>query len=738
MDFVDFESYATDVLPSPQPSLALPLKANIDNLSAKLPFPQLRTLLQPEQPKAKSPLLAHKYAALSLLLLEEAPAEKGEVDASHARTSALSKRLARALNPPMGDTVTSQVFARLEQRLTDLGPMVDPGVDGSMARKNLRGEIEADMLRSQAAVLADYAKPVKSLRQLGERAAALQRVVEDTSSLLEAGGTTRSLSAQVAAISAESEALGVKKALLVGFRHKFTLNEYESFVLANSEINADFFAALDRAHAISDRCLLLLALDNPDLGLTVMAKTSEVLARATATVTSFCKRTLTNTFLLNNRARVDQLHLCFRYLLLRQKELDEVMAVFVEARAAALVADLQLQSGDAPDNLTVPLASDLRPVFYSQHDPVKYLADLLAYVHSVMVNETDTVTNLFGLNEFAAAIEAAVPDILALLARPLKSKIETLVSAETKLSVLFRIYTNLDLYAIMYARLPYASAIAEVVADAIRLTQDKLVFCVLTRLHAIRTSNQAQIELSLDLQPPEWLIDLYADVLPLVTSDSVFGLPEEESKKCVDLLVHEPCRIFDAHLAAAASTFSKTEALIFRLNFLDLVLAKIMPHALFTDDALTVNHTIAELCIELTLLQLHTLLVDCNLVDYYNLVEMICPVAEGLDALAYQSIVENQLFTTELIVDTNATVQSQLPAALIDVQLALMKLNSPILVNDVIRSSSAQFTQFYKLFAEIVEAYLHAPLFAWTYRDVEILLGVDEDQGIDAEPQHEL
>lgn len=727
MDFVDFESYATDVLPSPQPSLALPLKANIDHYSAKLPFPQLRTLLQPEQPKAQSNLLAHKYAALSLLLLEAAPADHGDVDASHARSSALSKRLARALNPPMGDSLTLQVFGRLEQRLAALAPMVDPGVGGSMARKNLRGEIEADMLRSQAAVLADYGKAVKSLKQLGARAAALQRTVEDTGALLDVGGATRELTAAVAAVAAENEVLGVKKALLVGFRHKFTLNEYDAFVLAQGDISADFFAALARAEAISDRCLLLLALDNPDLGLKVMAKNSELILRATAAVTSFCKRTLTNVFLLHNRARVDQLHLCFRYLLLRPKQLDEVMAVFVDARAAALVAEFRLQAGEAADNLAVPLSSDLRPVFYSQHDPVKYMADLLAYVHLVMVNETDTVTNVFdGRSEFAAAIDTAVPAILAALARPLKAKLETLVSAETKLAVLYQIYSHLDLYALMYARLPYAAAMAGAVRDAIRLAQDKLVLCVLTRLHAVRTSSQAHIELSLDLQPPEWLIDFYADVLPLVDGDTVFGLPEDESRRLVELLAHEPVRIFDAHLAATASAFSKTEALIFRLNFLDLVLAKIMPHALLTDEALSINHTIAALCLELKLLQLHTLLADCNLADYYNVVAMICPMDDGLDALVYQSIVENQLFTAEAIVSTNATVQAQLPTALVEVQLALMKLNSPILVNDIIRSSSAQFAQFYKLFAEIVEEYLHAPLFTWTHHDVEILLGVDE------------
>lgn len=703
MDFVDFESYASDVLPSPQPSLALP----------------------PSRPFRSEPQSsAQKYAALSLQLIEVAP-EPETAPAPHARADALSVRLSRALNPPMSDSEIHQAFSRLEQRLASLAPMVDPGVGGSMARKNIRGEIEADMLHSQAAVLGDYARPVKSLRQLGARAANLQRTVAEAGATLTPDENARRVAESVAQISSERSHLAVKRALLVGFRKTFTLNPYDEHLLTAGDIGPDFFAALSRAHALSDRCQLLLALDNPELGLKVMTKTSDLVARAEAKVSTFCNRTLTNAFSLHNRDRVHTLHLCFRYLELRPEQLEQVMGVFVSARAAALVDEFRLQAGEAADNSAVPLPSDARPVFYSQHDPVKYTADLLAYVHSAMVNETDTVANLFG--DATATSDGCVPDILAALARPLRSKLETIISSETKLPVLFQIYSHLDLYMLMYSRLPHAQAVAAVVGECIRLAQQKLVWCVSTRLLTIRTSNHAHIELSLDLQPPEWIIDLYADILPLVDgAETVFNLPAEESTLFVDLITHEPIRIFESHLTLAAASFSPTESLIFRLNFLDLVLTKIMPHALLTDAALSINHTIADLCLQLKLLQLTTLLTDCNLADYYNLVSMICPVDDGLDALVYESITENQLFTVDAIVATNATVQAQLPTALVEVQLALMKLNSPIIVNDVIKSSSAQFARFYKLFAEIVEQFLHQSLFSWTYRDVEILLGVDD------------
>lgn len=743
MDFVGFESFSeNDPLPSPQPSLSLPLKSNIENLGLKLSnFNNLRNLLKQSSSTTTNEdagvRLAEKYAYLSLQLLGDSedtlpsPEPVSEENEDAARTSTFSKRLSRALNPTLSDLSTRELFTRLEGKITDIDLMVDAGVTGSIARKNLRGEIESDLIKSHTAILADYAKPIKSLRYLGERVASLDQQVAETNDMIAKDHQlTTSISDEVNELTQSKLAVNLKKSLLVSFREQFTLNEYDDFVLHSNDIVPDFFAALLKAEAINERCLILLALDNPELGHKVMAKNNELITRAIDKILTFCNRSLSNFYLLNNRARAEQLHLCLRYLLGKPDHLNKVIDSFVSSRSNALVEEFNLQaSGHGVDDYSHSI-SDSRPVFYSSHDPVRFIADLLAFVHSLVVNESETVENLFGNGlEFSATANDMVVRILTSLASPIRSQIDQLISVQSKLSTLNLIFGHLDLYTLMFQKLPNASGVTDAINETIKLTQDRIFTVLTNRLATVRNSNLAQIDLSADLQPPEWIIDFYGDLLPVldsVTTETVFNMPEENNKKFLHLIVDEPISIFNEHLSLVSKTFGKRDTFIFQLNFLDLVLTKIMPLSILSDKVLAINHSVNDYSTELKEVQLQTLLENCELTDFYNVVNMICPIdAEMLDPSIYQAITENKLFTKENLIATNETIQLALPSALMDIQLALMKLNSPIIVSDIITASSLQLAHFYKLFSLIIEMYLGEPLFTWTDLEVATLLGVE-------------
>lgn len=744
MDFVGFESFSeNDLLPSPQPSLSLPLKSNIENLGLKFSnFNNFRNLLKHNEGTSTTEdagvRLAEKFANFSLQLLDETsslppPAETiTEEDIDIARSTTLSKRLARALNPNLSDQNTRELFTRLESEIPYMDTMVDAGVLGSMARKNLRGEIEFDLIKSHLAVLADYAKPIKNLKYLGERVASFDKQVVETNELLAKDHElTTNLSGKVKELTDSKLALDLKKGILLSFREQFTLNEYDEFVLRSNEINADFFAALSKAEVINSRCLVLLALDNPELGHKVMAKNNELINRAVEKILTFCIRTLSNIYLLNNRTRVEQLHLSLRYLQNKPNQLESVIDNFVSARSAALVEEFNLQTNGRGADESSQSLSDSRPVFYSSHDPVRFISDSLAYVHSLVVNESETVDNLFGSSpEFSDTSKTMVSRIMASLAKPIKSQIEVMISVQNRLPLLFLIFNHLDLYVLMFQKIPNADSITSAIDETIKLIQEKVVTVVTNRLATIRNSNLAQIDLSSDLQPPEWIIDFYGDLLPILditTSETVFKLSQEDHADFLTLVVDEPINIFNDHLGVVSKNFGKRETLIFKLNFLDLVLSKIMPLSILSDKVLDVNHRINDLSSDLKEVQLQNLLENCQLTDFYNIISMICPVdPEMLDPSLYEAITENKLFTKENIIESDTKIQLALPSALIDIQSALMKLNSPMLVSDILTASSVQFVYFYKLLADVVEVYLHEQLLTWTDLEVATLLGAEE------------
>lgn len=744
MDFVAFEPFPeNDALPSPQPSLSIPLKSNIENLGAKFSqFNNLKQFLQlnvPQEQKeeAADSKLAEKYARMSLEKLsnEPKPIENQDIEDASARSEALSTRLSRGLNPNFGESTMRELFTRLESSSFEvsLNDLVDSGIEGSIARKNLKTQAEAELIKNFGSILADYAKPVKSLKTLGDRVSALVVSINETKDLLEKDvAATADLMKSINELNHEKQSIDLKKKLLVAFRQKFTLNEYEQYVLEFNDINQEFFDTLSRAEKINDDCLILLALDNPEQGHKLLAKNNELVSKANQKITNFCVRSLSNIYSLNNRERLITLHMCLNYLSRSPSQLSSVLESFIKTRSASLLGEFKSQTSgnDSTENQSI---SDTRPVFYSSHDPVRYIADLLAYVHSIVANEVETVKNLFeGEKSLSSTASHILEMVLGSLAKPIKAEVDRVISAETKLQVTCLIFTHLDLYHMMFAKIPDAVGINKAIENALCLAKDKVYLILSNRLAAARTSNLARLDLSSDLQPPEWVIDFYSDILAIIdsmTSATIFNLPEEEHNKFLELLTVEPVAVFEEHLTQESSTFKKRELIIFKLNFLDLIISRISSISLLRSKVPALEEKTSLLRAEAQEFQLQELLESCLLTDFYNVTNMIFPIdKELLDPSIYQAITENKLFTKANIVAANDQIQEILPTALMDTQAALIKLNNPVLVKEIVSVAFDKFATFYKLFADIVFEYLKTPIFSWSYEEVATMLGIFENE----------
>lgn len=742
MDYIDFDTFLdSEALPSPQPSLSIPLKSNIENLGLKLPqlnnlkqFLQLNKNAAPELTSADTKL-AEKYARLSLdhLSNDPQPSESQDVEDASTRSEALSERLARGLNPSFGDASMRELFSRLESKNHDdnMEPLVDAGIEGSIARKNLRTQVEAELLKHYSSLIADYTKPVKALKTLGDRISALVVSVNDTKDLLEKDvASTKEFVRTVEALNSEKKSIDLKKNLLVAFRQKFTLSEYEQFVLEYNDINEEFFETLQRAERINEDCLILLSLDNPQQGQKLLAKNNDIVTKANQKIITFSQRSLSNIYSLNNKDRLMTLHMCLKYLSKTPEQLNSVLDSFVKTRSASLLEEFSSQL-NGNDRTETNSSSDSRPVFYSSHDPIRYIADILAYVHSIVANEVETVTNLFeGESGLSSTASHILEKVLGSLAKPIKAEIDRIVSAETKLHTVYQVFTHLELYHLMFEKIPDAGGINTAIANAKTLTKDKIELILSNRLVAAKTSNLARLDLSSDLQPPEWIIDFYTDVIAIADSmmyPTFLGLPQDEHAKFLDLIVDRPMSVFEEHLSLESASFSKREIIIFKLNCLDLIISKVASNTILSSKIQELNEKTENLCSEAHNLQLQELLLNCSLTDFYNVTNMIFPIDKDLlDPSIYQAITENHLFTKKVIAAANEEIQVVLPTALMDTQSALIKLNNPILVKSIVTQTFDKFSIFYKLFADIVIEYLNEPLFTWSYEEVATMLGVYE------------
>ncbi|OBA22898.1 oligomeric Golgi complex subunit 6 [Metschnikowia bicuspidata var. bicuspidata NRRL YB-4993] len=749
MDFVAFETFSeNDVLPSPQPSLSLPLKSNINHLSAKLhnlkdfkSFLKQNHTQEPEEVNQDSKM-AEQYAKLSLQMIDREYKDSqlmksDEVSSSGLRADAFSLRLGRALNFSIGDTRIRELFTTLEPKILDNFQLINSGIEGSLARKNLRGEVEADVIKINASQLADYAKPIANLRYLGDRLQALDILVKDTNKLLfQNSVAVEDLRSAVSQYTDDKASVTLKRALLVTFRQKFTLNEYEEFLLSSTEINSDFFEALERAETINEACALLLALDNPELGKTIMTKISTLVNKAKHTIVSFCKKSLSNTDLLYSQEKLSVLKLCLQQLKQKPEQLVMILDTFVESRSSALLDDFNSQVGNFDEKENSMAPDDSRPVYYSSHDPLRFITDLLAYVHSSAANEAEIILGLFQSEDsLSSTRDEVVNKVMTSLANPVKSKIEQIITLEGKLSVLYQILNVLELYVIMFSKDLHARVISISIEDCINRIREKFKMILTSRLASVQESNLAKLELSSDLQPPEWIIVYYSDLLPIVDSmqsSTILGVHQEEHKQFLDLITERPIKIFQNHLNLVSNKFSKREKLIFQLNFLDLVVCKIIPLSLLGDRMLEINHCINDLSEEIIEEQFHTLLSECGLTDYYNVMNMIYPTSEDVaDASIYLSVSESVIFKADLISEIDDKIQATIPTALLDIQLNLMKLNNPVIVNEIIEACSRRFLKFHKLFTEVVLIFISNSPFQWSASEIATLLGVDINHTIE-------
>ncbi|CCG21304.1 Cog6 protein [Candida orthopsilosis Co 90-125] len=759
MDFVEFDSFNTDDkdvnLPQPQPALSLPIASNLENLSKKFSgFSLSRKLTLTKNdntmnnPQSQENDVMDKYAKLSLSLLKGEEISSSPVIINQNVTGSLSTRLSRVFNGSISDARMRDIFTSLEDKLDHnvecYQELVEPGFMGTVSRKKLKGRIEQELIKNQTTILKEYQPIVKQLKHMEAKLKKLNELNTQTNDRLQKNFQfSHEFNTTVNKLYEEKQLIGIKKDLLEAFKKKFTLNEYEEYVLVQGDLNDEFFTAMRKAESIVDNCSILLAEDNPQLGLKIMSKTNAVISKAIERSVHYCHRTLDNLYSLNSKSRLITLHKCFQVL--RDKDrFDEIIDKFSESRSKDLLHEFynQVQGQvESPPNERGPGArsatsssTDIRPLFLSAHDPVRFVGDFLAYIHSIAVNESETITNIFTMgddndHQFDSIIQNVTNKILRALSKPIKSRIEQIISAETKFLTIFQIFNLVELYSMMFGKqLHQSDDLVSTMRVLVCACQDRIFTIVSNKIATISSSNSARLELNLDLQPPEWIIDFYSEILPMidqVASDTILHLSQEENDRFLALIINQPIKVFTEHVQDN-KIFTKRDSYIIRFNFLDLIQSKIMPISLLSDKVLELNDLNNDLIAKLTDLELTSLLQNCGLYDYYNIINMICPFSDDFfEPSIYEPIKENKLYSMENLQKVDTTLQEYVPNAMIEIQQSLLRLNSPVTVTDVVNNVFLEFVKFVEKLDSINREYLEFN-FTWSDFELATMLGIDE------------
>ncbi|KAI8150320.1 oligomeric Golgi complex subunit 6 [Fennellomyces sp. T-0311] len=299
-----------------------------------------------------------------------------------------NKLLATKLNKVLGSSVSDD--ARIKAALTALSDI--PGLDETDLRRNLRGTIEKKEIEANKKFLDGFSRVVDQLEALENQVDRMDESCQEMKQKLDqASGQTAEMIEQAHNLQDRSSACDTRLTIVDKFLEKFTLSESEINTLCSSSVPIDdeFFVALDHLKQIHSDCRVLLMTQNQQAGLQIMESMAlhqetayEKLYRWTQyeSRASFGRDSIDVSTLMTKA-----LHALRHRPVLFQTILDDLAVARREAVGRAFMNALTRGGpGGTP-----------RPIELQAHDSLRYIGDMLAWIHQACASEKEMLESLF-------------------------------------------------------------------------------------------------------------------------------------------------------------------------------------------------------------------------------------------------------------------------------------------------------------------------------------------------------
>lgn len=390
--------------------------------------------------------------------------------------NAFSQKIASILSSSYTDPSIRRAISSLDSRLRE---------NTSYSRRHLRYNTEAEIITFNGAALKDYSKLVNKLESLGSTISQLTSTFNEMlAESKNANNTTKALLQEAHSLKEQEDNVKVKKVLLASFKAKFVVSDDEIQILTSSSypINDNFFAALQRVNKTHLDCQALLSTDDQQMGLDIMQAMSNYLDKAYDrlffTVQRDLKVAISSSSIGFGRPLSTKDEATFKKTLSRSLAiLTERPNLFESALKSLAESRNRALSAKFVDALTVDTRIEKAIDFYA-YDPLRYVGDMLAYVHSEIVNERENLSTLFEYNfhyrqnqnlsqskeleeldrtapwsEFDTPNET-IPKLLdkvtSSMIKPLKARIENIIALETRIPLIYQLIDKFKFYESMY------------------------------------------------------------------------------------------------------------------------------------------------------------------------------------------------------------------------------------------------------------------------------------------------
>ncbi|KAH9952062.1 oligomeric complex COG6 [Amylocystis lapponica] len=334
------------------------------------------------------------------------------------------------------------------------------------ARKNLRRDVEGKLAASSRQFLKAFGEVDKQLDVLQEHIGAMRlRCDEAQTQLQETNEACKSLLDRAGSLREERQAIATRQSIVYLFLARFTLSDDEKEAIASRDVpvGKQFFAAMDKAERIREDCRLLMAGEEgpTKAGMEIMSATSASLEQAHEKIFRWC------CFEFRQMGRDAQLEVnprmreAVRRLRTRPELLTEALTYLSQTRQATILSaftDALTRGG--PGGFP-------RPIELHAHDPLRYVGDMLAWVHQAIAAEREFLEGLFdvrgdgrmvgSVRRFGESVEEEwigelMDAAVGKLCTPLKVRVQQTVRSQESSITSYKIANLLQFYMLTMQR----------------------------------------------------------------------------------------------------------------------------------------------------------------------------------------------------------------------------------------------------------------------------------------------
>ncbi|KAJ6051276.1 hypothetical protein N7499_010640 [Penicillium canescens] len=468
------------------------------------------------------------------------------------RSTALTNRLTTVLSASYADSDIRDSLETLNIR----------GVHNSAeTRRQLRLDVQKEVVDCNAEIVRDFGKVAEQLQRIGTVITTLNQTCDDMRKRINlAKQDTTPVLEEANVLMAQRKETETKQQLLDAFSKHFIIPEEDLMILMSSEEPVDerFFDVLARVKQVHHDCEVLLGGENQRLGLELMELSTRNLNSAYQKLYRWVQKEFRSLNLEDPRIS-SSIRRALRVLAERPSLFHSCLDFFAEARDYILSDAFHYALTDAVSGANGSAAGDrsVKPIEFSAHDPLRYIGDMLAWVHSTTVSEREALESLFvdDGDELARGIQAglssepwsridedqeetfdgrkALSDLvnrdLTGVSRSLRQRVELVIQSHDDPVTCFKVVNLLSFYRTTFTKLVGSqSHLVDLIQNLEKFTLGHFETLMRDQISAL-AGDPVALTPPEDLSPPQFLLDALEDLSLLMKTHEGSVGPEDLS-----------------------------------------------------------------------------------------------------------------------------------------------------------------------------------------------------------------